>query len=568
MANALINDSAHPTGSFVSRDLGDGQSRDGGGLPASSGNAWEQAGLPTGRIAYFGDSLGDGDEFWNLSQQILVDPLPDPKYYAQQFSNGEVKTDLLTRLLGYEGADPVSGKDYNYAVAGAVAVGPLTAGDFVESDHQLRPDLDPALLATRIDLGAQTDRFLSDADTYGWDLSTFTAHMLIGINDLSGWRPDSIWPWRWDNEIDDLVDEIIASVRTNVQKLLDAGVGTVWVETQPEETFFPVYGELGWLMRLLSRGVIDDLNDGLIQMVQALGDQRAHILDLEQITDEIESDPLNFGRVDIENPVLLGEPGDYDPPLNPALPAGFDFDTDANDYGFLDSVHPTEGTHRILAIFEAEAMQSNFIAGGEAADSVAGTEGDDLVLAAGGTDRLSLQGGDDVAIGGAGHDTIDGGGGSDLVSGGAGNDAIRGGSGRDLLTGGYGDDQVEGGADEDVLIDSAGSDTLAGGDGNDVFLWLDDRSPMATQGPDAVTGGSGTDRLILYLADTETYDAVRAGFDDGTGAELAFSSIGLSVSEVETFEFFDLSVQGLELPDTGTPELAARLEEYQHWDFA
>lgn len=519
-----------------------------------------QAASPDSSIVYFGDSLGDSGEFWRLSSLILVDPLPAPEYYAHQFSNGEVKTDILTRLLGYD-------HEYNYAVGGARAIGPLTAADFVTDEYALRPDLDPSLLSTRIDLSAQSDRFLADAATQGWDLSGFTAQILIGINDLSNWEPQSIWPWRWDNEIHDLLDRIVITIGSNVQKLLDAGVGTVWVETQPEETFFPVYAELDWLTRLLGRGVIDELNAGLAQMVQGLGDDRVHILDLNMMTDEIEANPLNFGRLDLENSILLGKASSYDPQLNPALPADFDFATDANDYGFIDYVHPTEGTHRVLAAFEAEAMRSTLIGGGNDCELIAGTRGDDLVLASGGNDTVRVGNGDDVAIGGTGDDTIYGAAGSDLVSGGAGNDFVHGGDGNDLLTGGYGDDTVVGVWGDDVLIDTAGSDMLAGGQGDDWILWFDN-PPGGTQGPDTVLGGAGSDTLILYLSDTETYDGVLAELAALTGGRYAFSSVPVTIENVETIRAFDLSVQPLELPDTGVPDLAARMDEWQHWDFA
>lgn len=536
--------------------------------------------MATHRIAYLGDSLGDSDEFWSLAEQILVDPLPDPKYYAHQFSNGEVQTDVITRLLGAEGADPASGQDYNYAVGGARAVGPLTAGDFIDDDHVLRDDVTQELLDTRIDLSAQTDRFLADATAHGWDLSSFTAHMLIGINDLSNWEAESPWPWKWDDEIDALVEDIIASIELNVQTLLAADIGAVWVGTQPDETFFPIYNELDDLMKLLSDGVIDDLNDGLVSMVAALDDDRVRILDLEEMTDQIEEDPLNFGRVNLEDPILLGKGGDYDPQLNPDLPDDFDFAADANDYGFLDSVHPTEGTHRILGIFQAEVMEGNLISGSTGVDHLTGTEGDDIVLAGRNDDVVALGGGDDVAIGGMGHDTVDGDAGSDLISGGIRNDTIRGGIGNDLLTGGYGDDQVDGGPGEDVLIDTAGSDRLAGGDGNDFILWFDGALAGASQGPDAIEGGEGTDTLIFYLADTATYDAAlddysKASKGGGKGggknkdASISLSSLDVTVSsDVETVEFLDLSVDALELPDTGNGDLVARMDEWQYWDFA
>jgi Ca2+-binding RTX toxin-like protein len=455
-----------------------------------------------------------------------------------------VHTQVLTRLLGYEGADPENpGADYNYAVGGARAIGPLTAADFVRDDTVFRDDADLSLLDTRIDVGAQVDRFLADAETYGWDLSNFTAHMLIGINDLSNWEPESTFPWRWDNEIRDLIDDIVAAIEVNLRKLLDAGIGAIWVANNPDETFFPVYNELSDLVRLVGNGVVDDLNDKVEDMVAALGDDRLHILNIEEMTDQIEEDPLNFGRIDLENPILLGKGGDIEPTLNPDLPAEFEFATDANDYGFLDIVHPTEGTHRILRIYEAEVMQSNFILGNVGSNSLDGTDNDDLVLAGAGQDEVELRGGDDVAIGGRGSDRISGGSGSDLISGGAGNDRIWGDGGNDLLTGGYGDDTVEGGGGQDLIVDTAGSDILRGGANDDFFFWFD-----GAQGPDTIDGGRGKDTLIFYLSDTGTYDAAVA--EKSGGRTVVFSSLDVTVIGIGTIEFVDLSVEPLELPDT------------------
>ena len=537
------------------------------------------------RIAFIGDSLYDGDEFWRLASNILVDPLPDPQYYDGRFSDGEVQTQVMARLLGYEYGPPGSEQDYNYAVGGARAIGPLTAGDFVDDEHQLLPDAGD-WLDVRIDLTAQTERFLADAAANGWDLSTFAVNMIGGINDLSNWEPESIWPWEWDNEIDQLVEDIVDVLRTNVQMMLDAGVGEVWVANQADETFFPIYNDLDEITEFLSNGVIDDLNDQIIDMVASFNDPRVHVIELEEVTDAIEEDPLNFGIVDLETSILLGKGGDYDPELNPDLPAGFDFATDVDEYGFLDRVHPTAHTHRILGIYQAEVMSSNWTPGSTSNDTFVGTNDDDLIVGVQGDDLLKMRDGDDVALGGSDEDQLIGHAGSDLLSGGAGNDIVEGRRDNDLITGGFGNDTVLGGDGHDVLIDTAGSDTLQGDGGDDFLLWFD----TDHQGPDTIAGGNGSDTLIFYIADTTTYDAAVAeygaltsGNGNGNGGTkgkgkkatessdgpLVLDSLGVTLSDtIETVQFVDLSQDGLELPDTGDADLALRLEEWLHWDFA
>lgn len=516
------------------------------------------------RIAYLGDSLTDSDEFWTLSQQLLIEPLPDQDYYSTQFSNGEVHADILSRLLGLDGSDP-----YNYAFAGARAVGSLTAGEFVDDPSIIVPDADPALLQTDINLTAQTDRLLADAETNGWDLSGFAVHVWIGVNDLANWTPDSIWPWRWDNEIDDLVKDIVAEIEKNVTALTAAGVGEIWVATQPDETFFPVFNEASWLIELLSDGVIDDLNNRLEAMVADFQTAGApvRLLDIQAMTAEIEFDSTNFGFRTIEEPILLTSGSDYDPQLNPDLWPDFDFATDADQVGFIDYVHPTEAMHGVLAIYQAEAMATNLIALGSGSDTVTGTSGDDLVLASRGHDTVTLGGGDDVALGGTGNDRVEGNAGSDLIAGGAGRDTLLGGNGHDLLTGGRGDDDVDGGAGEDLIVDTGGGDSLDGGRDDDWFLWFDPALSGAATGFDQIDGGRGKDSLIFYLADTETFDAAMADYGNGRGKKLMFDSIGVKVSGVESIEFVDLSVTGLELPATGNPDLDARLAEADLWGF-
>src|SRR4051794_17430396 len=83
-----------------------------------------------------------------------------------------------------------------------------------------------------------------------------------------------------------------------------------------------------------------------------------------------------------------------------------------------------------------------------------GTQGVDVIVAAGGNDTIVGRGGDDLLCGGPGRDEIDGGQG---IIGGTGNDRIDGGPGRDLLMGYPGRDQIRGG----------GNDELDGGAGRD-----------------------------------------------------------------------------------------------------
>ncbi len=77
-----------------------------------------------------------------------------------------------------------------------------------------------------------------------------------------------------------------------------------------------------------------------------------------------------------------------------------------------------------------------------------------IIIDGGGGNQANL------ILGTSGNDTYSSGGGTDCMVGGAGNDTLRGQAGTDILLGGPGDDSLNGGA---------GNDTCYGGTGTDSF---------------------------------------------------------------------------------------------------
>lgn len=200
----------------------------------------------------------------------------------------------------------------------------------------------------------------------------------------------------------------------------------------------------------------------------------------------------------------------------------------------------------------------------DAANTFAGTTGDDTVDALGGNDSLRGGAGDDrlfgndgddeifAGAGDAGADSMAGGDGDDVIGGGAGNDLIIGDSdrgnligggfafgapaddGSDLLFGGDGDDVIwtgnsDGtgsaddvawaGAGDDAINGAGGNDSLGGGDGDDTVL--------AGAGDDTVFGGDGDD----FIDGEAGADLIFAGAGDdtvvgGTGADEIFNGAG------------------------------------------
>jgi Ca2+-binding RTX toxin-like protein len=94
--------------------------------------------------------------------------------------------------------------------------------------------------------------------------------------------------------------------------------------------------------------------------------------------------------------------------------------------------------------------------------------------------------GDDVLVGTAKRDVICGLAGDDVLRGLRGNDVLLGGPGADRLLGGRGDDTLEGGGRRDGLVGGKGRDTMLGGHGRDLLLSRDGVR-------DLVNGNSGRD---------------------------------------------------------------------------
>ncbi len=147
---------------------------------------------------------------------------------------------------------------------------------------------------------------------------------------------------------------------------------------------------------------------------------------------------------------------------------------------------------------------NDWLFGGDGADSVYGEVGDDVVygdiFSESAADLLDGGPGADIVIGGLGADTLFGRAGNDWLFGSGGDDAGYGNEGDDvfygdLFAGEVGNDIGEGGAGADILIGGPGIDTLYGGfllggydSGND---WL-----FGSDGGDFLFGGAGND--VLY----------------------------------------------------------------------
>lgn len=139
---------------------------------------------------------------------------------------------------------------------------------------------------------------------------------------------------------------------------------------------------------------------------------------------------------------------------------------------------------------------NDVIEAGKGNDRVGGGNGDDLIAGGQDNDRLYGDAGDDQIWGGSENDILSGGQGQDILHGGSGNDILRGGSetdmlfgdtGDDTLSGHRGDDHLWGGAGQDKLYGNSGNDHLDGGAGDDIL--------RGSTGSDVLRGGAGQDML-------------------------------------------------------------------------
>ncbi|NOT42738.1 MAG: hypothetical protein HOP13_19850 [Alphaproteobacteria bacterium] len=146
-------------------------------------------------------------------------------------------------------------------------------------------------------------------------------------------------------------------------------------------------------------------------------------------------------------------------------------------------------------------VTGDFIQGNGAAETLNGTEGQDIINGGGGADTLNGLGEDDILNGENGTDTLNGGDGNDTLNGGNGNDIVNGGAGNDTVIFQIGDetDTIDGGDDIDTL-------EYRGTAANNTARFLFDGSAIT-----AIAGGSITNVEVFNLdlgdgVDTLSYD--------------------------------------------------------------
>lgn len=207
----------------------------------------------------------------------------------------------------------------------------------------------------------------------------------------------------------------------------------------------------------------------------------------------------------------------YDPEFDPYAPEPMKLYGAGDGGDFISGVNGWQNSLYGMA-------GSDWLVGGNIADTLDGGAGDDMVTG---------DAGDDLILGGAGDDVIGGDAGNDVLEGGVGHDSVWGGDGDDVLGGNEGSDNLDGGDGNDALDGGAGADTLLGGAGNDVlgleYTWYNyDRGFYSGdygtyEGPgvgegNSYAGGTGND-LLYGTAAADIY-----GFNAGDGQDVIFEN--------------------------------------------
>lgn len=206
--------------------------------------------------------------------------------------------------------------------------------------------------------------------------------------------------------------------------------------------------------------------------------------------------------------------------------AGGGADTYAGGNGVdtLSYIYATSGvlvdllSNAVAGLWAADDVLSGFervYGSNTGADTLRGSNGDNLIRSYGGNDLVYDRAGNDVVDLGAGNDTVVAGGGADTFGGGAGTDELSyfyatAGVTVDLhyntLSGGWAADDVISGFERvtgsdtgnDTLLGTLGSDVLKGSGGNDILHGRDGNDFLdGGVGADTMTGAAGADHFIF-----------------------------------------------------------------------
>ena len=206
------------------------------------------------------------------------------------------------------------------------------------------------------------------------------------------------------------------------------------------------------------------------------------------------------------------------------LTTGRGFNAAGGDADTLISIENAQGGDGADTLFGS--VGDNLLAGGAGNDSLVGTAGNDTLSYSITTNAITVNLDTGRAQDGLGStDTLSG---FEAALGSDYNDSILGSSAQESLLGGLGDDTIQGAGGYDAIDGGRGVDFLSGGDGNDT-LYADSGGSSGYgmySAPDTLLGGNGDDALFARLGSSfgPTTAVLYEGGDGRDTIDASFSS--------------------------------------------
>lgn len=267
------------------------------------------------RVIAFGDSLSDTQNMYNASAWKLPNAT---SWYVGHFSNGPVWTEYLAQELKLP--------HYDWAVGGA-------AGD---SSYLVLPGL-----IQEVDSWHQ---YMQKASGYRPENTLFT--VLIGGNDLVNYSRN--------------VDQIVADATQALERIIADGGRHIVLLNLPDVSRAPVFKDRQDGAKVAAQ--VLDYNAKLAGLVERLRVKHGAVLDLRLF------DTHTLFNDMFDKPAKYKIANTGDACLNIDQPSSMDYVQrhdarascgDPNTFVFWDTMHPTTGTHKLLA-----AQVSNFLKAG------------------------------------------------------------------------------------------------------------------------------------------------------------------------------------------------------------
>jgi phospholipase/lecithinase/hemolysin len=477
-----------------------------------------QASLDISRLVVFGDSLSDNGNLFKLTGE------PPPPYWEGRFSNGPTYAEQLAQLLGAHLNDRAFGGATASNSSPGVLLDPLTGTPL------------PINLPEQIGFYlAQLHGHRAPADT--------TAVIYIGNNDYINYLESDL-PKDPQTALE-LVSDVTKNISNAIRVLTSAGVEKIALFTLPDLGVTPEIQALGPSAVAFARE-LDVLNNAVLGQLAA-SHPNVQLVDIFQLSEAVESDPLSFGLTDVTVPMI-------------DLIASGTTAFAPNEIGFFDGIHPTYAGHGIQAAFADAVLTSDHTQFLDGTHSVVHAQsGSNFIFATPIdptnptlNDNYTIYGGtgDDLIFAGSGNVTVHGGLGDDLIAAGSGNASLYGGQGSDVLaTNSLRTNLLEGGSGDDALIaNRGGTNTLEGGSGDDLFVLKENASLVNPDGTFKfgvqTIDGDGRDTLRFIIND-QIPNAEHALIADFQSIEKAFDS-SVANHHPGTFQVDGLNVTGVD----------------------